>query len=185
MLYLVMKRSDSPPRTPQHHSSFPWNLRDSDQCRCSVQCPPWQWSDMRSRDANLGPDIGRCKIVNVTIYPRFPAPRRSPQQSFLQRKCLTLFSNNFSLTWSLTFRARVQNSQYLFAKYVKFEQIHVLFGRKYNRRGHVKLHKNQILSFSSHQLVKFYTEQNNNVDLISVVVITKTFLHLESSELNE
>ena len=137
---------------------------------------------MRSRDANLGPDIGRCKIVNVTIYPRSP-PLTSAV--FFCNANVTLFSNNFSLTESLNFRARVQNSQYLFAKYVKFEQIHVLFGRKYNRRGHVKLHKNQILSFSSHQLVKFYTEQNNNVDLISVVVITKTFLHLESSEWNE
>ena len=169
-------------RGPLNISLFPWNVRDSDQCRCSVQCPPWQWSDMRSRDANLGPDIGRCKIVNVTIYPRFPAAHLS--SLFFCNANVTLFLNNFSLTLSLSFRARVQNSQYLFAKFVKFEQIHVLFGRRYNRRGHVKLHKNQILSFSSHQLVKFYTEQNNNVDLISVVVITKTFLHLESSELN-
>ena len=149
----------------------------------TVQCPPWQWSDMRSRDANLGPDIGRCKIVNVTIYPSFPAAHLS--SLFFAAQNVTLFLNNFSLTLSLSFRARVQNSQYLFAKFVKFEQIHVLFRRRYNRRGHVKLHKNQILSFSSHQLVKFYTEQNNNVDLISEVVITKTFLHLESSELNE
>ena len=36
MLCLIMKRSAYPPRTPQHHSLFPWNLRDSDQCRCSV-----------------------------------------------------------------------------------------------------------------------------------------------------
>ena len=77
MLCLIMKRSAYTRRGPLNITVCFHEMCETVTSAGAVSTMTWQWSDMRSRDANLGPDIGRCKIVNVTIYPRIPAAHLS------------------------------------------------------------------------------------------------------------